>query len=161
MEIIERDEQHIVIEVTRRGCSLIFGLVLFIVWTIIAQFIPITLVRVLFSVVGVVGILFILRMFMAIRIVLDKPTQTVTIRKPSLFLVSRQRVIPFSYVRSVVIDYAPEVIVSNLYRITMSQNSWKVSLNIGGNKFEIAHTTNKADMLYLASEISRFMGKEL
>ncbi len=85
MEIKEKDEQHMVIEVTRIGCSLIFGLVFVSVWTLLAQLFDIILFRVLFSLVGVYGILTILRMLMGTRVVLDKPTQTVTVRKPSRF----------------------------------------------------------------------------
>lgn len=159
VEIKEKGEQHMVIKVDLGGCSLIFGLIFVIVWTLIVQIIPVILIRVLFSLAGVYGILAILRRLMAIRVVLDKPTQTVTIRKPSLFLVSRRRIIPFSYVRSVVIDYKPQV--SGSGESSTLERAWKVSLNIGSEKFEIAHTTEKADMYYLASEISTFIGREL
>lgn len=160
VSIKEKDEQHMVIEVSRGGRSLIFGLVFCFVWILLVQLIPGILFRVLFSLVGVYGILAILRMPMAIRVALDKPTQTVTIRKPSLFLVRRQRVIPFSYVSSVVIDYDPQPSGGHPQTGTTWQDAWKVSLNIG-EKFEIAHTTDKEDMFYLASEIRRFIGREL
>jgi len=57
VEIKEKDEQHMVIKVTRVGCSLIFGLVFFTVWTLVVQIIPDILFRVLFSLVGVYAIL--------------------------------------------------------------------------------------------------------
>ena len=143
--------------------SLVFGLVFVIAWTLFVQFIPIILIRVLFSLGGVFGILSFVRILRATRIVLDKPSQTVIVRKPSLFLVRRQRVIPFSYVGSIGIDYAPEVSGGGgpYGGGTTSEDVWKVSLDIGGSKTEVAHTTNKGDMLHLASEISKFIGREL
>ena len=156
MEIKEKDKNRIVIEVVRGGRSLILGLVFFTVWVIIAQLIPAILIRVLLSIFGVYQMLAILRMLRAIRIVLDKITQTVTISKPSLFLARRYRVIPFSYVSSVVIDCW--LVTSG---DSMAEAELKVSLNIGGEKFEIAQTTNNVSMRHLASEISTFTGKEL
>ena len=97
---------------------------------------------------------------MAIKTVLDKPSQTVIRRKPSIFFFRRQRVIPFSNVSNVAIDYDPEVAGTSGVEI-WRDDAWKVSLVTGRKKFEIAHTMNKADMLHLANEISKFIEKEL
>ena len=100
-----------------------------------AQSIPDILPRVLATVVLVYVILGFMCMFMPIRIVLDKPTQTVTVRKLSpFFLVSRKRVIPFSDVKSVVIVYAPEESGGGEHSTGSSRDAWKVSLNIDGKK---------------------------
>ena len=142
------------------GGRLAFALVFFTFWTIVAQIIPIIWVRALFSVVGVVVILAILRALMGAKIVIDKLTQTVTISRPSFFLVSRQRVIPFSDVRSVVIDYKT-LTSGGGDTVATWQDAWKVSLDISGKRFKIDHRTKKADMFYLASGISEFIGREL
>lgn len=44
---------------------------------------------------------------------------------------------------------------------TTWQDAWKVSLDISGKQFKIDHGTKKADMFYLASGISGFIGREL
>ena len=91
----------------------------------------------------------------ATRIVLDRTTQTITIKQPSLFLVGRKNVIPFSDVSSIVIAYEPEDSGE------VSVDAWDVWLSTGINKFMVAHTRNKEDMLHIADEISRFIGIEL
>jgi len=58
-----------------------------------------------------------------------------------------------------VIDYKP--VVSGGGESSTLEHAWKVSLNIGSEKFEIANWTDKEDMFYLASEISTFIGREL
>ena len=161
MEIKEKDEQHKVFEVTRDGSSLILILVFYIVWILLVQFIPVIWVRVLLSLFTVYGILHILlELLVGNRIVLDKPTQTVTIREPSPLLVRKQRVVPFSNVSSVVIDYERWLAGGGAAVVIWHVDVWKVSLDIG-EKFEIAHTVNEANMLHLANEISRFIGREL
>ncbi len=164
MEIKEQDEQHIAIgpTISERFWGT-FRFVFFIVWCIIVQIIPIIPIRILFSVAGVVGILATLRTLIGTRIVIDKLTQTVTISKRSFFLASRQRVILFSDIRSVVIDYEQQTSgggAGSPHGVSTSYDAWKVSLDIG-EKVEIDDTTNKANMLHLASEISRFIGREL
>lgn len=138
----------------------IIALVFAIVLSIVAQLIPIIWGRVLLTVFGLVLALHILGRLMDTMIVIDKSTQTVTIRERSFFLASRQHIIPFSDVRGVVIDYEQKESDGGSGGPT-SHDAWKVSLDIGGKRSEIDHTTKKADMFYLASEISRFIGTEL
>lgn len=126
--------------------------------------IPITVVWVILLVLGLVGVLITLHALFPSRILIDKPAQTLTISKRSFFLTSRQRVIPFSDVRSVRIDYkqktSPRSYGSTYSVGGTSQDAWEVSLDIGDENFKIDHTTKRADMLELASEIRRFVGKE-
>jgi len=160
LEILASSQCMVIRPIFSERFGLIFGLAFVIVWSIIAQFIPIILIRVLFSVFGILMGLLILRGFLGSKIFIDKPTQTVTINKRSFFLASRQRVIPFSDVENVVIDYEQKTSMSGPHGGTTSYDAWKVSLDIG-EKVEIKNTTKKANMLYLASEISRFIGREL
>ncbi len=134
----------------------IFGLafVVIVIIIIAAQFFPVILA----SVVGILIGLFILRAVLSGNIVIDKSTTTITISKYSLFLTNRSRVIPFSEVRNVRIDYRPLTYVSEYGR--SSRDAWDVSLNIG-EKVEIKTTTKKAKMLQLASDISKFISTEL
>ncbi len=162
MKIIEKDEQHMVIGgPIGVWYGLIFGLVFGIALTFGAQFIPIILMRVLFSAVGVMVILLTLRALIGMRIVIDKPTQTVMIMDRSLFLTSRQRTIPFSEVQNVVLDYEAESSGGGEIRTTTWHDAWKVSLDIGDKKLKIDYTTNEAKMFHLASDISSFIGTEL
>ncbi len=163
MKIKEQDELHMVIGPTigeRLGSA--FGLVVFIVLIIFVQFSPIILVRALFSVVGLVGVLVVLRTLVGARIIIDKPTRTVTISKRSFFLTGRQRIIPFSDVRSVTVDYEPQtsMITGEYGSTTISHDAWSVSLDIG-EKFKIDHNAKESDMMNLARGISRFTGKGL
>lgn len=106
MKIKEQNEQRMVIGPAlgdRLGMTFVF--VFLIGLTIGVQFIPIIWMRVLFSVVGLVLIYVALRSPIVTRIAIDKLAQTVTISDRSFFLVSRQRVHPFSAVRSVRINY--------------------------------------------------------
>lgn len=137
-----------------------FGFGFLIVWTIIAQAIPIILVRVLFTVVGVVGILHTLRSLIGTKVVIDRFAQTITTNKRSFLLVSRQRVIPFSDVRTVVIDYEQKTYPGGFHGGGTTRDAWKVYLDTA-KKTEIDHKANKANMLHLASEISKFIGTEL
>ena len=88
------------------------------------------------------------------KVIIDKLTQNITVDSGFLFF-RRQRVIPFSDVRNIVIDYEQKVSEKRAH------DAWKVSINNVGKKLKIDHTRNKASMFHLASEISSFIGTEL
>jgi len=160
-DIKEQDSKRILIgHTTGERIGAIFGLafVIIVIIIIAAQFLHVILA----SVVGILIGLLILRAVLSGKIVINKSTKTITINKRSFFLTSRQRVIPFSEVRNVVIDYLKITSSSGgpYGGGTTSRDAWKVSLDIGG-KVEIKHTTKKANMLHLASELSKFIGVEL
>jgi len=139
-----------------------FIFVFLIGWTIGVQFIPIIWMRVLLSVGGLVIIYIVLRSPIVTRIAIDKLAQTVTISNRSFFLVSRQRVIPFSAVRSVRINYEQRAVRSgggfSAYGGgTKKFDTWEVF--IGPHKIDLSK--NREKMLHLASEISKFIGREL
>ncbi len=92
------------------------------------------------------------------KIEIDKMTMTINMRTMSTLF--RKRVIPFSDVRTVVIDYEAEAKTSG-YAAGARVDAWKVSIDIAGKKFKIDRTRNKENMFHLASEISSFIGTEL
>ena len=92
------------------------------------------------------------------RIVLEKSTNSVILKAPSLLLVHQKRIIPFAEVNSVAITY--ESIYSG-GQYGRHRAGWQVSLNTGGQRVKIDHTTDRENMLYLADKISKFMGKEV
>ena len=101
--------------------------------------------------------MFVLGQLLGNRIVLDKGTQSITIEKRHFLLIRTRRVIPFSDVGTVVIDYEAEI---TSYRTGGSRDAWRVSIDIVGKKLSIDRTSNKANMFDLASEISSFIGTE-
>jgi hypothetical protein len=142
--------------------SWIFGFGIIIVWIIIVQGVPDILARVLLSVFGLVMIVIILRPIIGRKIVIDKFAQTTKIEERTLLLKSRQRVIHFSDVRSVVIHYEQKKYLGGgvMGGGGWASDAWKVYLD-NAKKDEIDHKTNKANMLHLTSEISKFIGTEI
>lgn len=161
MKIKQQDEQHLVIGPTLGDqLGVTFGFVFLIGWTIGVQFIPLIWMRVLFSAVGLVLIYIVLRSPIVTRIAIDKLTQTVTISDRSFFLVSRQLVIPFSAVSSVSITYKQKTGGGGGDPYgggTTKYDTWEIF--VGSHKID--QSTNKAKMLHLTSEISKFIGREL
>ena len=158
MKIIEQDEQHLAIgpTITER-LGWIYGFVFSIVWLISVQYISDTLlIRILFSVVGLVLLYYSLRGIIGKRVVIDKLTQTVKIKERSVFLVGRHRIIPFSGITNIEIAY--DRVGSGA---AGSRDTWRVFLNVGGYMVGIDHTLNRTDMQNIATEISRYIGKEL
>ncbi len=41
------------------------------------------------------------------------------------------------------------------------RHAWEVSIDIGGKKVQIDHSTSESDMSYLAGEVKSFIGKKL
>ena len=112
-----------------------------------------------FIAISVVLGLYILGELSGHKIIIDKLTKSITLKKQHFLLIYRERVVPFSIVRNVVIDYEPHTTASGPSGTT-HHNAWKVSLDIG-KKLKIDRTTNEANMFRLASEISKFIGREL
>jgi len=77
------------------------------------------------------------------KIAIDKLAESITVESRYLLLIHRQRVIPFSAVRSVVIDYK---------YVSSSQGGgrdfWTVSLNTHNKKVQIGSGSNEDDMSY-------------
>ena len=97
-----------------------------------------------------------LGILMTKKIAIDKLTESITVESRYLLLVHRQRVIPFSAVRSVVVDYK---------YVSSSQGGgrdfWTVSLNAHSKKVQIGSGSNEGDMYGLANAISRIIKKEI
>ncbi len=161
MKIKEQDSQHMVIETTlgdRLGWMFGFGII--IVWTIIVQIIPDIIARLLFSVFGIVMMVITVRPIIGRKIVIDKFAQTIITKERTFLLISRQRVIPFLDVRSVVIDYERKIYQGGMMGGGGSADAWRVYIDTD-KKTKIDHKRNKTNMLHLASEISKFIGTEL
>ena len=97
--------------------------------------------------------------FGGIKIFIDKVNQNVVVKKRILLFPRRQRVIPFSAVMGVVIDYEPPSGGGPYGR--SSPASWKVSLHMGNESIKIEQTTNQWGMWSLAYEIAKLIGKEI
>ena len=153
MKIIEKDEQRMVIgrvsgRFMGRKYSPKYLLVFFIFLTIISLIVPITLFNVFGLLVGILGIIFTVFALKSAKIVIDKPSQTVTIER---------RLIPFSDVRSVVIKDKTKVIIASEGMVS----GWYVSLYTSNKQFRIDFSKDKGHLRSLANEISSFIGKEL
>lgn len=111
-------------------------------------------------VISVVLGLYSLGKIIGTKFVVDKLTQSVGIHERRFLFIHRQRVIPFRDITSVDIDYRKKWGVWGAQAL-VRRSAWQVSLNVAGEKLKIDHTTNKADMHNLVSEVSNFMGKEL
>lgn len=163
MKIKEEDSQHLVIVST--FVDRLFG-VLFAVLGIIflAPFFIVQASPTGFPVVLVIWIPLIIiylgvRWLIGKRIVLEKSTNSVILKAPSLLLVRQKRIIPFAEVNSVEMTY--KSIHSGGSYGPYNRAGWQVSLDTGGQMVKIDHTTNRENMLYLADKISKFMGKEV
>lgn len=106
-----------------------------------------------FAILAVLG-LYILGKIIGNRIIIDKLTESIVFEKRPFLLINRRRLIPLSSVRSVVIDYEPDALEIRML------NEWKVYLDVG-EKLKLGVATNKANMLHLSSEISKFIERPL
>jgi len=111
----------------------------------IGTFVVLTVASVLYGLEGLIG---------GNKVIIDKLTGSIRLSRRYLLLIERRRVISLSSTEKVTVNYSP--IVTQQHRT----DAWKVSLS-GHEWVNIEHSRNKANMLYLASEISRFIGKEL
>ena len=173
MKIKEEDSQHLVITSTLgerllgvfvavAGISFLvsFLAVLFIFTARPTGFFKEYLfIGVPFIVVNLIVIYIGVRRLMGKRIVLEKSTNSVILKAPSLLLVRQKRIIPFAEVNSVAITY--KSIHSGGQYGGYNRAGWQVSLNTGGQMVKIDHTTDRENMLYLADKISKLMGKEV
>ena len=92
------------------------------------------------------------------HIIIDKPSQTVTVRQRFLFWNRRERFIPFSAVTGVTMD---QKLHSSSPDHPLGNETWKVSIDIGGKKLKIDEGSNSTNMLELAEKISLLMDKKL
>lgn len=91
------------------------------------------------------------------KAVIDKRTESVTVERRYLFLIHRERIIPFSAVRSVVLDYHKHSFSGQ----GLPPGEWKVSLNTHGEKITIDSRDERNVMYNLADAISRIINKKL
>ena len=159
MKIIEQDQKHMVLGLStgdkiNMTIGIVIGISIIFLIQIYAQ--PL-LARIIGTIIftSFLIVIFLFSLGENKRIVIDKPTKTVTISYRSFLLARRQHNIPYSDVRSVVIQY------ESIQETDMQSggDSWSVDLDFG-NKFHIDHG-NKRDMFWLAYKISSFIGVEL
>ena len=92
------------------------------------------------------------------RIVFNRLAESIIIEKRYFLLVRRRRIIPFWQVTGVVVGYRRVSGTSGAHGV------WRIYLDVSGDsakRFEIERTRNEEDMLYMAGEISRYIGKKL
>ncbi|MBA7688670.1 hypothetical protein ES703_97159 [subsurface metagenome] len=101
------------------------------------------------------------------RVIIDKPTESIIVRKPLIWFIPRWRNISFSAVMSVDVDHKkvkkttvgyPHAGFGNVSESW--HDAWRVSLNTGDKKIKIDQTGSETDMQYLAREMRRFIGME-
>ena len=93
------------------------------------------------------------------KVVVDKVIETISIRRTRFFF--WRRVIPLSDVMSVDVDYTQKLVTSGFPGWSGWRDAWSVSLYCSGKRIRIDHTTNKANMVNLANNVSEFIGKKL
>lgn len=101
-------------------------------------------------------------------VIIDKPTESIIVRKPLIWFIPRWRNISFSALMSVDVDHKKvkmQTIVGShagmVFPVSESwHDAWRVSLNTGDKKIKIDQTGSEADMQYLAREMRRFIGME-
>ncbi len=97
--------------------------------------------------------------FFGNRVVIDRLTDSATVKKRYFLLIPRKRAISLSTVKNVVVDYRR---ISGAGRIDVEE--WQISLSTDGEKdqkFRIGQADKRAYALYIASEIGSFIGKGL
>jgi hypothetical protein len=97
--------------------------------------------------------------FFGNRVVIDRLTDSATVKKRYFLLIPRKRAISLSTVRNVVVDYRR---ISGAGRMNVEE--WYISLSTDGEKaqkFRIGQADKRAYALHIASEISGFIEKGL
>ena len=162
MKIKEQNEQRIVLAPTLRQRHPIFWLLLIVGAIWLAFFVfnaPITQLAIPIALLVVLG-LYVLGELIGHRVIIDKTTESITIKKLCLLLILSKHVIPFSDVVNVRLeDHGGWLEVEGEAFPEMLE----VRLNYHGKKrwqkVKIAQTTNTHDMTNLANEIARFIAK--
>ena len=153
MEIKEQTEHHLVLGLPtdeKLGATFVIAVCMGCSFFIFQLFAPILVSSIISAVVGILTSYLFLIVGIK-RIVIDKPTQTITIKERSWLLICRKRDIPFSDVRNVTIGYSKD---------NDEDDIWSIYLDIG-EKLTIDYPSNKEKMLALANTISHFIGVEL
>lgn len=91
------------------------------------------------------------------KIIIDNVTGRIVVENRFFFFFCSRRVIPFSAVTNVVLDYKRGSISTS----GSSPSEWKVSLDVGSEPVKIAQSKEGRDMRSKAYVISEFMGKEM
>ncbi len=164
MKTKEEDSQHLVIVNTFGERAFGVG---FLVFAIILIY-PLTRIGLLTGffgflllVVTLVFIYFGVRILVGRRIILDKSTDSVILESPSLLLIRKKRIIPFTDVKGVEITHKKWTQGGWFGVGGFDNDGWQVSLDTGGKKVKMDHRNNRENMSHLANKISKFMGKEL
>ena len=162
MKIKEQNEQRIVLAPTLRQRHPIFWLLLIVgaIWLAFSIFYALTTQLAIPIALLVVLGLYVLGELIWHRVIIDKTTESITIKKLCLLLILSKHVIPFSDVVNVRLeDHGWWLSFMNEAFTDMLE----VRLNYHGKKrwqkVKIAQTTNTHDMENLATEISSFIGK--
>ncbi len=153
MKIKEQDDQHMVIVPPYSWWELLIPVSLLGIGPIVAVqfFFSLTWNIILALVFGVFTVRWLV--FAYFRIVIDKTTQTVTVRQPVYWLIPGERHIQFSAVMSVYLG-------SKLTRDRREQ--WWVALDINdGGRIKFGQMRKEEDAQYLAEQIGGFIGLEL
>jgi len=156
--VAEKNEKRMVIKGSERGWSFILGLTAIIVWLVLSQFIPLLWLRIILSIGGALLLLAFLQSMIGKKIVIDKQAETITIGKRSFFLTSRQRIVRFSEIKNLIVNYRH--IRGTSESTAGPSETWELLLDIG-EKLEIERGSNRTNLLSVAGEISGFIGKEL
>ncbi len=164
MRITEEDLQHLVIVNTFGERAFGVGFLVFAI-ILIYPLIRIGLLTGFFGflllVVTLTFIYFGVRILIGRRIILDKSTDSVILESPSLLLIRKKRIIPFTDVKGVEIKYKKWTQGGWFGQGGFDNDGWQVSLDTGGKMVKMDHRNNRENMSHLANKISKFMGKEL
>jgi hypothetical protein len=162
MKIKEEDSQHLVIVNTfgerAFGVSFLVFAIIFIYPLVVLLM---SLLGVLLIVVALIFIYFGVRILMGRRIILDKSTDSVILESPSLLLIRKKHIIPFTDVKGVEITYKKWRRGDWFGQGGFDNDGWQVSLDTGGKMVKMDHRNSRENMSHLANKISKFIGKEL
>lgn len=176
--ILENQSQYFIIMPTlRQRLGWIPFLLIAVLFLAMAIFMAIFISFVFFVVpllISIVMMLFVVWSKHGRRVVIDSLSTSITIEDLRFLPTHKQPVIPFSSVTSVDVDqrnisiFDISGLMENiLYLTNQSRNpflgepAWQVSLNVGGEKVKINHSVDGTKIRYLASKISKLIGKRL
>lgn len=154
MKIKEQDSYHLVITppLAQRVVVLLFlgaailGVVILVVS--VGGFL-------LFPILFIAVFLYIAGHIIGKKFVLDKLTENITLEKRHFMVVNKRRVIPFSAITSVTIEYKERRSQSGSY------DTWRVSLDIGDERIWVDQKSKQEDIYHIANEIGRFIDKKV
>lgn len=154
MKIKEKGEHRLVLQVADRGAGLVAGAVFVLAWIAISQFIPSIFWRLVMSGGGVILLLMVFQMIIGTEIEVNTTEETVVIKKWSLFLTPRQRLIPFASIRNINIEYQP------MREAGQRADAWTLNIS-AGETIQLDHNKKKSEVLEVAREICSYVDRDL